>query len=86
MPQNTSKPDYSLQPDYAIAALLHMLARFPMADCRTMADSIAAHLDFVAGDPRFTEPVRQAAANTACEWKAMIAMRTVIDRRHGRLN
>jgi hypothetical protein len=51
-----------------------------------MADSITAHLDFVAGDPRFTEPVRRAAANTVGEWKAMIAMRVVINRQHSRLN
>lgn len=84
MPQNPSHPapDYSQHPDYAIAALLHMLVRFPMVDCRTMADSITAHLNFVACDARFTDPVRHAAAQSASEWEAMIVMRTVLDRQH----
>lgn len=82
MPQHAPHPgpDYSQHPDYAIAALLHMLARFPMVNCRTMADSITAHLNFVACDPRFSGPVRHAAAQSAGEWEAMVAMRSVINR------
>ncbi len=73
-------PDYSHHPDYAIAALLQMLARFPMVDCRTMADSIAAHLRFVAADTRFPDVVRDAAGRSAAEWSAMIEMRTALGR------
>lgn len=82
MSQNTSRPDpdYSRHPEYAIAALLHMLVRFPMVDCRTMADSITAHLNFVAADTRLPEPVRLAATQSVGEWEAMIAMRAVLGR------
>jgi hypothetical protein len=88
MPQSASRPDpdYSRNPEYAIAALLHMLVRFPMVDCRTMADSITAHLNFVARDPRLSDPVRIAAAQSVCEWEAMIAMRSILDRQHDRMN
>ncbi|MBX3665005.1 MAG: hypothetical protein KF834_04915 [Burkholderiales bacterium] len=72
--------DYSRHPDYAIAALLHMLVRFPMTDCRTMADSIAAHLRFVAADARFPDAVRAAAGQSAAEWSAMVEMRTALGR------
>jgi hypothetical protein len=64
------------------AALLHMLVRFPMVDCRTMADSITAHLNFVAADQRLPDPVRLAATQSVGEWEAMIAMRAVLDRQH----
>lgn len=79
-PGTTPGPDYSQHPDYAIAALLHMLVRFPMVDCRTMADSITAHLNFVACDPRFSDPVRHSAAQSAGEWEAMIVMRSALER------
>lgn len=84
MPQIEPRPDpdYSRRPEYAIAALLHMLVRFPMVDCRTMADSITAHLNFVAADPRLPDPVRLAATQSVAEWEAMIAMRAVLDRQH----
>jgi hypothetical protein len=74
---NNTEPgvDYRDHPDFAIAALLQMLARYPMTHCRPMACSIACHLRFVAGDPRFAEPVRQAARNAGREWSAMIEMR-----------
>lgn len=72
-------PDYSRHPEYAIAALLHMLVRFPMVDCHTMANSITAHLNFVASDQRLPDPVRLAASQSVGEWEAMIAMRSVMD-------
>ena len=77
--ENGAAPDYPQQPDYAIAALLHMLVRFPMTDCRTMADSIAAHLGYVAADVRFGDAVRAAAAQAAAEWNAMLAMRAALE-------
>lgn len=82
MPRNTPRPDpdYSRHPEYAIAALLHMLVRFPMVDCRTMANSITAHLNFVASDQRLPDPVRLAASQSVGEWEAMVAMRSAINR------
>lgn len=78
--KHPSHPDYSHHPDYAIAALLQMLVRYPMVDCRTMADSIAAHLQLIAADMRFPDTVRDAAGRSAAEWNAMIEMRTALGR------
>lgn len=73
-PQRPS-PDYSEHPEFAIAALLHMLVRFQASRCDAMADSIAEHLRLVAGDARLPEAVRAAASRSWTEWDAMIAAR-----------
>lgn len=74
------EPDYTQNPEYAIAALLHMLVRYPMVDCDTMAGSIAAHLRIIADDARFSEVVRRVAAQSRSEWVAMMAMRAELAR------
>lgn len=88
MPQAESQsgPDYSRHPEYALAALLHMLVRYPMVYCGAMADSIAAHLRLVAEDPRFTAPVREAALQACSEWKAMMEMQTAVARQQRLIN
>ena len=68
-------PDYGDHPELAVAALLHMLVRFPAVRCDALADSIAAHLQLVAGDARFPEAVRAAAQRSWGEWEAMNAAR-----------
>jgi len=81
MPQSAPlPPEYAEHPEYAIAALLHMLVRYPMIECGCMADSIASHLRLVAADPRLPEAIRQTAADSWSEWSAMVEMRTALDR------
>lgn len=73
-------PDYSAHPDFAIAALLHMLARYPMTDCPAIANSVLAHLRLVSDDVRYAGSIRAAASQSANEWAAMIALRTTLAR------
>lgn len=78
----STQPDYTKHPDYVVAALLQMLVRYPVVECPGIADSIRSHLNLVAMDPRFGDVVRHVAANAACEWEAMIAMRDALSRHH----
>ena len=78
--------DYTQYPEYAIAALLHMLVRYPMVDCDAIAGSIAMHLQYVAGDDRYPPVVRQAAAQSGCEWEAMMVMRAEFERQRKQIN
>jgi hypothetical protein len=83
MPQrNELSPEYAEHPEYAIAALLHMLVRYPMTECGCMADSIASHLRLVARDARYPEAIRETAQDAWNEWAAMLEMRAAIGR-HG---
>lgn len=77
---NERAVNYVTQPDYAIAALIQMLARYPMTHCVPLADSIEAHFDYIARDTRYSEPVRNAASRAGGEWKAMLAMQEEIRR------
>ena len=78
--ENERKVSYDAEPQYAIAALLQMLARYPMTWCGGLADSIDAHFEYIARDPRYSRPVRAAASRAGGEWKAMIAMQQEISR------
>jgi len=59
-----------------------MLVRYPMVDCYVMAESIRQHLDVVAGDQRFSDALRSAAARSSGEWAAMLKMRLELARQH----
>ncbi|HTE15561.1 MAG TPA: hypothetical protein VK642_10835 [Burkholderiales bacterium] len=78
--------DYSQHPEYAIAALLKMLVRYPMVDCDAIAGSIAMHLQYVAGDDRYPPVVRQVAAQSGNEWEAMMVMRAAIEKQRKLIN
>lgn len=75
---------YATQPDYAVAALIHMLTRYPMTQCGALAESIEAHFDYIAGDTRYSEPLRTAAKRAGAEWKAMLSMQDEISRQQRR--
>ncbi|HEX2828514.1 MAG TPA: hypothetical protein VHP37_19325 [Burkholderiales bacterium] len=76
--------DYAAEPDFAIAALMHMLVRYPMTWCDPLADSIEAHFEFIAGSERYSGPLRTAAARAGSEWKAMRTMQRAISRQSKR--
>ncbi len=82
MSRNTAntRHDYTAHPDYAMAALLQMLVRYPMVECPGMADSIRSHLNLVAMDARCGDMLRHVAANAAVEWEAMMTMRDELSR------
>jgi len=63
--------DYSTQPELAVAALIRMLARFPISGPAAMTASIARHLDVIAADTRLPEAIRRAALLAGCDWSAV---------------
>lgn len=65
--------DYVARPELAIAALLHMMTRFPDAPKLSIAASITGHLRLIADDDRHTEAVRAAASLALTEWQTRIA-------------
>lgn len=67
-------PDYSKRPELAIVSLLYMLSRFPVTHCERMAESILAHLRFVACEPRLPEVYRDAAARLMEDWELVLAV------------
>jgi len=73
-------PEYTQHPEYAVAALLHMLVRYPMVECGCMAESIGAHLQAVATDARLPDVLRETAAQSLGEWDAMLEMRAALAR------
>lgn len=83
--ENERTVSYEAEPQYAIAALLQMLARYPMTWCGPLADSIDAHFQYIARDSRYSEPVRLAASRAGGEWKAMITMQEEISRQKRRV-
>jgi hypothetical protein len=67
-------PDYSQHPELAIVSLLHMLSRFPITHCERVAESILAHLRFVAQEPRLPQIYREAAARLVADWELVLAV------------
>lgn len=66
------QPDYAMQPELAVAALIRMLVRFPVVGRAAMAESIARHLDIVAADARLPEGIRTAALGALQDWHGML--------------
>ena len=46
--ENERAVQYASQPEYAIAALLQMLVRYPMTWCEPLGESISAHFEDIA--------------------------------------
>jgi hypothetical protein len=82
--ENERQVSYDAQPDYAIAALLQMLVRYPMTWCGHLGESIEAHFEYIARDERYSRPVREAASRAGGEWKAMLLMQEQIRRQQRR--
>lgn len=65
-------PDYSRHPELAVVSLLFMLSRRHATGCRVLAESITAHFDYIATDPRYTDVLRNAAARLGAEWQGLL--------------
>jgi hypothetical protein len=65
--------DYGNQPELALLALISMLSRFPFVRCPRLADSIARHFVYVAGEERLPVLDRETAARLHDEWRLMLA-------------
>lgn len=73
MSQAHQGPDYTQHPELAVVALMSMLARFPFTRCGRMAESILAHLEFVAAEPRLPKAYRDAAFFLIPDWQWLLA-------------
>ena len=61
-----------------------MLVRYPMTWCEPLGESISAHFEYIAQDPRYSRPVREAASRAGGEWKAMLVMQEEMRRQQQR--
>ena len=78
--ENERAVQYTSQPEYAIAALLQMLVRYPMTWCEPLGESISAHFEYIAQGSTLLAPVREAASRAGGEWKAMLVMQEEVRR------
>lgn len=62
--------EYAVQPELAVAALMHLMSRFPATRKQAVASSIVEHLRVVAADARLPEALRQCADDLTDEWMA----------------
>lgn len=62
--------EYAVQPELAVAALMHLMSRFPATRKQAVAGSIVEHLRLVAADARLPEALRQCAEDLTDEWMA----------------
>jgi len=78
-PSSVDGPSYPDHPDFAIAALIRMLVRFPLVRCAALSGAIEEHLDLVARDPRLPELIRQAALVSQRDWSEVIESATELE-------
>ena len=65
-------PEYPARPELAVAALVYLLARFPLQPCPIRADAILSHLLLVAADERQPQELRRIAAGAAEDWQRLM--------------
>jgi hypothetical protein len=63
-------PSYTTEPEMALAALLHLLTRFPAKQTPAIAAAIVAHLRIIEDDPRIAACVRDCAGRLTDDWRA----------------
>nr|WP_211206729.1 hypothetical protein [Thauera linaloolentis] len=61
---------YPNQPELALAAVLHLLSRFPARQSPAVAKAIADHLEVIGSDVRMAGCVRECAAKLVGDWRA----------------
>lgn len=66
----TAATAYAGRPELAIAALLHMMSRFPARRSPAMAEAIVRHLCLVAEDTRLALELRECARALIEDWRA----------------
>ncbi|SCX60968.1 hypothetical protein [Nitrosospira sp. Nsp1] len=72
--QADTLPEYSTNPEQALAALICLMSRFPARRSRAVAAAIIIHLRLIRDDPRLSHVVRDCADNLIEEWEAYAAL------------
>ena len=62
--------DYATRPQLAIAALIHLLSRYPASRKPALAHAIVDHLRMIGDDPRLDPALRDCAADLIGDWQA----------------
>lgn len=61
---------YPEQPELALAAVLHLLSRFPARQSPAVAKAIVDHLEVIGSDVRMAGCVRECASKLVDDWRA----------------
>ena len=61
---------YPNKPELALAAVLHLLSRFPARQSPAVAKAIVDHLQLIGGDARIAACVRECASELIDDWRA----------------
>ena len=62
-------PEYRMQPELALAALLYLLSSFPARHSPAVAQAILDHLRLVEADARIAPCLRDCAARLVDDWE-----------------
>lgn len=62
-------PEYRMQPELALAALLYLLSCFPACRSPAVAQAILDHLRLVEADARIAPCLRDCAARLVDDWR-----------------
>ena len=65
---------YPNQPDLALAAVLHLLSRFPARQSPALAKAIVDHLRVIGDDVRLAACVRECASSLVDDWRAYLVL------------
>ncbi|MBA4742329.1 MAG: hypothetical protein H2060_06425 [Azoarcus sp.] len=64
----TDSPRFDARPELALAAVMHLMSRFPARRSPVVADAVVRHLEVIADDARLAEEVRECARQLCSEW------------------
>jgi hypothetical protein len=67
-------PEYCTNPEQAVAALIHLMSRFPARRSLAVATATIVHLRLIRDDPRLSNVIRDCADNLIEEWEAYAAL------------
>ena len=63
-------PEYATRPELAVAALIHLLSRYPATRTPALAHAIVAHLRTIGDDARLAPALRDCALGLVGDWQA----------------
>lgn len=64
-----ASPEYRNCPERALAALMHLMSRFPARRSPAIASAVVTHLRLIVDDARLPEDVRECADRLVGEWE-----------------
>lgn len=62
-------PRFDARPELALAAVMHLMSRFPERRSPVVADAVVKHLEVIAADARLAPELRECANSLCAEWQ-----------------